>query len=115
MAKCKPPGLTMRGAVWHIDKDIFGTRICESTGTSDLTEAVTILSRRIEEVRASRFFGVRKPRIFREAATRFLQENQHKRSLERDARGLAVLDPYIGELTVQQVHSGSLQSFVRDR
>jgi integrase len=115
MAQRKPPGLTLRGGVWHIDKDLYGTRICESTGTSELKEAVTILARRIEEVRASRFFGARIPRTFREAATRFLEENQHKRSLERDARSLAALDPYIGERTVQQVHSGSLQTFVRDQ
>jgi len=115
MGQRKPPGLTLRGAVWHIDKDVYGTRICESTGTGDLRQAVAILSRRLEEVRTTRFFGVRKPRIFREAATRFLEENQHKRSLERDARALAVLDPYIGELTVQQVHHGTLQAFIRDR
>jgi hypothetical protein len=33
------PGLLLRGAVWHIDKVIYGKRICESTGTKDLTEA----------------------------------------------------------------------------
>ena len=98
MAHGKPPGLTLRGAVWHIDKDIFGTRICESTGTRELKEAVIVLARRIEELRSSHFFGARTPRTFREAATRFLEENQHKRSLERDARALAALDPYIGEL-----------------
>jgi integrase len=111
----KPPGLTLRGETWHIDKDIYGTRICESTSTGDLREAVAILSRRIEEVRARRFFGARKARTFREAATRFLEENQHKRSLERDARSLAALDPYIGALTIEQVHSGSLQAFVRGK
>jgi len=115
MGLLKPPGLTLRGEVWHIDKDIYGTRICESTGTSDLKEAVAILSRRLEEVRATRFFGVRKPRTFREAATKFLEENQHKRSLERDARALAGLDPYIGDLTLQQVHYGTLETFIRDR
>jgi hypothetical protein len=115
MGQLKPPGLTLRGGIWHIDKDIYGTRICESTRTSDLREAVAVLSRRLEEIRTTRFFGVRKPRTFREAATKFLEENQHKRSLERDARALAVLDPYIGELTVQRVHHGTLQSFIRDR
>ena len=111
----KPPGLTLRGEVWHIDKDIYGTRICESTGTSDLREAVAILSRRLEEVRASRFFGIRKTRTFREAATRYLEEHPHKRSLERDARSLTALDPYIGALTLQQVHFGSLQTYIRDK
>jgi integrase len=115
MGRLKPPGLTRRGAVWHIDKDIFGTRICESTGTGDLQEAVAILARRIDEVRASHFFGARRERIFREAATRFLEENQHKRSLERDARALAAMDPYIGELPIHRVHHGTLQTYIRDR
>jgi integrase len=115
MGQRRPPGLTQRGAIWHIDKDIFGTRICESTGTVDLKEAVTILSRRIEEVRASHFFGARKTRIFREAATKFLDEHQHKRSLERDARALAAMDPYIGDLPIHRVHYGTLQTYIRDR
>lgn len=92
MALSKPAGLILRGAVWHIDKDLFGTtRICESTRTGALKEAVLILARRIEEARASHFFGVRTPRTFREAATRFLQENEHKRSRDRDARATAML------------------------
>ena len=27
MAQCNPPGLTLRGAVWHIDKDVYGTAL----------------------------------------------------------------------------------------
>jgi integrase len=115
MGQQKPPGLTKRGGVWHIDKDLFGTRICESTRTSDLGEAATILARRIDEVRASHFFGVARPRIFREAATKFLEENQHKRSLDRDARALAAWDPYIGDLPVRRVHHGTLQPYIKDR
>jgi integrase len=115
MAQHKPAGLTLRREVWHIDKDIYGTRICESTGTSELKEAIAILARRIDEVRESHFFGTRKPRTFREAATKFLEENQHKRSLERDARALAGLDPYIGDFHLQRVHTGTLQTFIRDR
>ncbi len=115
MAHSKPPGLTLRGAVWHIDKEVYGNRICESTGTSELKEAVMVLARRIDELRSSHFYGARTPRTFREAATRFLEENQHKRSLERDARALAALDPYVGELQLQRVHSGTLQSYIRDR
>ena len=115
MGQSKPSGLIKRGRVWHIDKDIFGTRICESTGTSDLKEAVAILSRRIEEVRVVHFFGARKNRIFREAATKYLDENRHKRSLERDARALAAMNPYIGDLPLYRVHHGTLQSYVRDR
>jgi hypothetical protein len=35
-------GLLLRG-VWHIDKVIYGKRICESTGTRDLTKAEALL------------------------------------------------------------------------
>jgi integrase len=115
MAHGRPPGLTLRGAVWHIDKEIYGKRVCESTGTSELKKAVMVLARRIDELRSSHFYGTRTPRSFREAATKYLEENQHKRSLERDARALATVDPYIGELHLQRVHSGTLQSFIRDR
>ncbi|MGA2563172.1 MAG: phage integrase N-terminal domain-containing protein [Steroidobacteraceae bacterium] len=52
---------------------------------------------------------------FREAATKFLTENTHKRSLERDARALASLDPYIGELPGRRVHHDTLQPYVRAR
>jgi predicted DNA-binding transcriptional regulator AlpA len=96
-------------------EEVYGNRICESTGTSELKEAVMVLARRIDELRSSHFYGARTPRTFREAATRFLEENQHKRSLERDARALASLDPYLGELQLQRVHSGTLQSYIRDR
>src|SRR5437762_12717339 len=88
MAQIKPPGLTLRGAVWHIDIDMYGTRICESTGTSDLKKAVAILSRWLQEVVVTRVFGASKPRTFREAASGFLEENQHNTSLERDARAV---------------------------
>lgn len=90
-------GLIFRGGAWHIDKVIYGTRVCESTGTSDLEEAEALLMRRLEAARATRLFGARQERTFREAATKYLEENQHKRSLERDARALATLDAYIGE------------------
>ena len=62
-----------------------------------------------------RLFGARRDWIFREAATKYQTENSHKRSLERDARALTVLDPYIGELPGRRVHHDTLQPFVRAR
>jgi integrase len=109
------PGLQFRGGVWVIDKVIYGERICESTGTSDLEEAEAVLARRIGQARAVHLFGAHRERSFREAATRFLEEHQHKRSLERDARALAALDPFIGALSLQRVHHDTLQPYVRSR
>jgi hypothetical protein len=60
-------------------------------------------------------YGVRPKRIFREGATKFLLENQHKSSIVDDAGHLKALDPYIGDLSLEAVHIGTLQSFIEDR
>ena len=51
--------------------------------------AEALLMRRLQAARATRLFGAREEHTFREAVTKYLNENQHKRSLERDARALA--------------------------
>ena len=38
--------LLLRGGVWHIDKIMYGKRICESTGTRGLSQAEALLARR---------------------------------------------------------------------
>ncbi len=115
MGNQRTPGLQKRSGVWHIDKKFRGGRICESTGTSDILQAKEYLAKRVTEMREVRIFGVRQERTFRVAATKYLEENQHKRSLERDARALAILDPFVGERTVRRVHHDALQPFVRSR
>jgi integrase len=67
------------------------------------------------ELREVKLFGARRERTFRTAATKFLEENRHKRSLERDARSLAILDPYVGALPLRRVHHDTLQPYVRSR
>lgn len=115
MGRRKTPGLVKRGGVWHIDKMFRGTRICESTGTSEIVEALELLVRRIEEIRAARVYGSRPDRKFRVAATKFLKENQHKRSIDDDAMHLERLDPFIGDLFLRQVHMDSLRPFIAKR
>jgi hypothetical protein len=51
----------------------------------------------------------------RSAATKFLKENQHKKSIGDDAVHLRGFDPFIGALALKQVHKGSLQSFIGKR
>ncbi len=51
MGRKKTPGLYKRGECWHIDKQVFGRRICESTGTNLLEEAEKYLARCIEGLR----------------------------------------------------------------
>jgi integrase len=110
----RTPGLIKRCGVWHIDKQIGGQRICESTGTGDLAEALRQLARRIDQIRQAAVYGVRPRRTFREAATKYLTE-AYKRSIGRDAQDLRIVVPYIGALFVDEVHMGTLQSFVNER
>ncbi len=115
MGRKVSPGLVKRGNLWHVEKRILGHRLRESTGTDSLSEAERYLNRRIEEVREARVYGVRPKRTFEEAATKFLMENQHKRSLRDDAAHLKLLLKYIGKLSLESIHIGSLQTFMNAR
>jgi integrase len=115
MGHRKAPGLTDRGGIWHIDKKIRGQRLCESTGEHNLEKAEEYLAKRIEETRKALIYGERPRRNFRQAATRYLIENQHKRSIGDDALHLKQLDPFLGDLDFRSVHIGTLQPFIEMR
>ena len=115
MGNQKTPGLTKRGGIWHFDKVFRGTRIRGSTGTSDLAEAQEQLAKRVNDLRTARAFGTRPDHTFRAAATKFLKENQHKKSIGDDAMHLKALDRFVGDLPLRQVHMGSLQEFIAKR
>lgn len=115
MGRKRMPGIYKRGESWHIDKQVFGRRICESTGTNSLEEAEKYLAKRIEDLRQIAIFGVRPKRTFKEAATKFLIENRHKRSIHTDAIRLKELVKYIGDLYIDNIHIGNLQSFIETR
>jgi len=66
-------------------------------------------------MRKANVYGIRVERSFRQAATKFLLDNQHKRSIGRYAQSLKILDPYIGDLPLRRVHQGTLESFLRHR
>ena len=68
----------------------------------------------MEELRQVQCYGARPKRTWREAATRYLLEKQ-KASLPRDAICLKQLDPFIGNLTLENVHMGTLQPFIESR
>jgi integrase len=108
-------GLVNRGGIWHIDKQIGGRRLCESTGEHDLSQAEVYLAKRIEETRKALIYGERPVRSFRSAATKYLRENQQKRSIGDDALHLKQLDPYIGDLDIRAVHIGTLGRFIEAR
>jgi integrase len=108
-------GLFKRNGVWRIDKVIDGERIQESCKTGDLAEAERYFIYKMEERRQAKIYGVRPKRIFRKAAIKFLEENQQKRSLDKDAQTLSFLDPFIGDMYLDCVNQSSLKPFIDAR
>lgn len=108
-------GLYERNGIWHIDKVVRGSRLQESTGTSEREEAEQYLIHRLEKIRQVKVYGVRQVRTWREAATRFLVEFKDQASISLSALLIDQLDPYIGDLPITHIDDGSLASFKRDR
>lgn len=114
MGQKVPPGLRKRGETWYIWKTIGKNRIRESTGTSILAEAEKYLAHRMEQIRNAEIYGVRPKRTFREAATKYLNE-ETKATLRCEATHIRMLESFIGDLPLEGVHMGSLQNFVQYR
>lgn len=110
----RTPGLIKRNGLWHLDKQVRGRRLCESTGTSDLQEAERYLAKRLEETRQAEVYGVRPKRSFRQAATKHLNES-FKASIQDDAKWLKKLDGFVGDLPLDAIHMGSLAPFIAAR
>jgi integrase len=115
MGRKRVPGLIMRAGQWHIDKRLFGRRICQSTGTAQLEEAERTLARVMEDTRQAQVYGVRPSRTFEQAAAKFVLENQHKRSLADDVGRLKGLMPWIGGVALDRLHLGTLQPWIVER
>lgn len=115
MAKNKFPGLywdkeTGKGAIDIRIEELGRVRHRFSANTWQEAEAEyhrAVAAARTQAA-ASRF------RTFREAATKYLNE-ETKSSLARDADCLANLDSWIGSLRLDQIHQGSLQSYIEHR
>jgi len=115
MANLRNPGLYRRGDIYHMDKVVLGQRICESTHVSTLIEAEQYVAHRIEQIRQAYTFGVRPERTFHIASKKYIKENQHKRSIQREIQELVLLGPFIGDLSLQEIHMGTLQNFINFR
>ena len=113
MGRKRTSGLLNRKGIWHIDKKILGQRICESTGSNFLEEAELYLAKCTEEIRQAKIYGVRPKRTFRQAATKYLEENQHKASIKRDAFLIKQLDTHVGQLLLESIHMDSLKKYIK--
>jgi len=101
---------------WYIDKCIKRVgRLCESTGTADRDEAERYLLHRIRELRDIAIYGVRPGRKFHEAAAKYLTDFALKSTIRRDAAPLKDLEPYIGDLWLDQINNDSFNAYRKAR
>ena len=115
MGRKRTPGLVKRQKLWHIDKRIGGRRVCQSTGTDRFEEAELFLARQIDKTRQAQVYGVRPARSFEEASAKFVLENQHKWRIRDDIGRLKQLMPWVGNISLARIHSGTLQPWIEHR
>lgn len=111
----RTPGLRKKGEIWHIEKVIAGQLIRCSTGETELDNAERFLAKLIEERRNTVIYGQRTDHTFDQAAGRYLDEKGHLKSISREINSLRLVMPYIGQLPVRKIHSGTMDKFVADR
>ena len=87
-------GLYLRKGIWHIDKQVHGRRICQSTGTTEKAEAEVFLAHVVERCRKHLLYGEPEQYTFEDAAVRYAKEGT-KKSLDRDLQDLKMVMPYI--------------------
>lgn len=112
------PGLVKRGNIWHIDKRYKyapGGRIRESTEESDFEKARDYLTDRLKALKDADQFGVRPDHTFREAGTRYINDNLDKPRMNEVAHHLKLLDPYIGDKPIRLIFDDTLDKFRKDR
>ena len=57
-------------------------------------------------------YGIRPERLFRDAATKYLRENMHKRSIADDASRIKSLIHFIGDMPLRNIHDGTLRPYI---
>ena len=112
---------TQKGTGPHPDGTASGTSTNASAGVEfakalerlSLKKRSKFLARLMEEVRQAKVYGVRPVRTFEQAAIRFVQEHQHKRSIDSDVGRLKALMPLLGPQPLDRIHIGSLAAVDR--
>lgn len=68
----------------------------------------------MEQIRQAEVYGVRPPRTFRQAAIKYVEEST-KATVRDAAIMLKQLNPFIGDLPLDRINMGTLQSFMAKR
>lgn len=103
-----------RENTWQIDKWFLQHRF-RQRGFPSFGEAESWLIARMAERRGEVVHGTRPERTFSQAAGHYLLTHQDKASIETEIHLLNSVMPYIGALTLPQVHDSTLAPYVNAR
>jgi integrase len=98
---------------WCVDRIYKGTRLRNRFESFKKAESWLIFQ--LEQLRQIHLYGIRPKKSFDEAAAKYLLDHQEKVSIKQDIYLLERLVPFIGKLTLDQIHDGTLASYVKDR
>lgn len=88
---------------WWIDATLpNGQRLRGSTKTENRQEAEAYLARLRHEAYQAKYLGIKPKRSWQEAVVRYLTAKSNLRSIEDVRRICRMLDPYLGQLTLDQ-------------
>lgn len=111
----KTPGIyPAKNGTWEVDKYWKGTRF-RQRGLFSYEEAERWLIKQLSDKREVVLHGVRAERLFDGVAAHYLLAHQDKASIVTEAILLQSIMPFIGHLTLPQVHDGSLAPYVAAR
>ncbi|WP_349817186.1 tyrosine-type recombinase/integrase [Acidovorax sp. SUPP2825] len=99
---------------WQVDKWWRGTRF-RQRGLASYEEAERWLIKQLGDKRQVVLHGERPERLFDGVAAHYLVTNQDKESLVTEAILLKSIMPFIGQLTLRQIHDGTLLPYVTAR
>lgn len=103
-----------KDGTWQVDKWYLGTRL-RQRGFPTAGEAEIWLIARLGELRAVHLHGMRPERTFDQAAAHYVTTHQDKKSLPTEIILLDSIMPFIGQLTLPQVHDGAIAPYVAAR
>ena len=117
MAKTQLTGLRNKNGIWHIEKRVKDYKngwLRETTGyrISERRKAEQHLLKRLNEIQV----GIQRQKdgvyTFTDAAFRYLKEISHKTSAPTAAYHLDQILPFIGKLSLENVHDSTLSPFI---
>ena len=116
-------GRTKTSGIWTdatgsktVDKRFAGERIYARLGPISHEGAERWLASQIQRIRLAREGGTRPRVTFREAAAKYLRDFQEKiATIDVAAWHIEVLDPWIGDRSLEEVHDETLRPFKEHR